>query len=232
MSMAALLRRWLHLKAPRILNPRRYWEERHRSHIGSLRAVGHMCLADQANAEQYDVKRSQIAGMIKRHMPDPRDRTLLDAGCGIGLLTPAYLECGFNVTGVDFSATAIDRARASGGSAELIVSPIAHLALGRSFDVVTAIDVLLHIIQDSQWDDTFSSLSKHLKPQGVLVILDCFANVPHDPAAHCRQRSLRHYEDALAMHGLEIVDHVRFRLKHEGAIKDLIAARRVPCPLL
>ena len=75
MSMAALLRRWLQLETPRPFDPPRYWEERHRSHLGSLRAVGHRSLTDEANAEQYAVKRCQIVDMIKRYMPHLPGRT-------------------------------------------------------------------------------------------------------------------------------------------------------------
>lgn len=226
MSIAAAIGRWFRRPAGSEFDPYEYWEARHRQDFSSLRAVGHRALTDEANAEQYAVKRSRIVDTISRHVSDPQGKTLLDAGCGIGVLTPAYVELGFEVTGADFCATAIERAKAAGVKARFIVTPLASLTLGQRFDVIVVIDVLLHVVHDREWRATFAALSAHLKSNGVLVVVDWLADLPHDPLSHCRPRSLAQYRAALADHDLAIAEHLRFDLKHEGATKDLIVVRR------
>ena len=226
MSIATAIGRWFRRPLSTEFDPYDYWEARHRQDFSSLRAVGHRALTDQANAEQYAVKRSRIVDTISRYVPDPQGRTLLDAGCGIGVLTPAYVELGFEVTGADFCATAIERAKAAGVKAGFIVTPLASLALRQRFDVIVVIDVLLHVVHDRAWRDTLAALSRHLKSSGVLVVVDWLADLPHDPQSHCRPRSLGQYRAALADHDLTIVEHLQFDLKHEGATKDLIVVRR------
>ena len=226
MSITAAIGRWFRLRPGSEFDPYEYWEARHRQDFSSLRAVGHRSLTDEANAEQYAVKQSRIVDTISRYVPNPQGRTLLDAGCGIGLLTPAYVELGFEVTGADFCATAIERAKAAGVKARFIVTPLASLTLRQRFDVIVVIDVLLHVVHDGEWRDTLAALSSHLKSNGVLVVVDWLVDLPHDPLSHCRPRSLAHYGAALADHDLTIVEHLRFDLKHERATKDLIVVRR------
>ena len=220
-------RRPFHRNGGQVFEPQVYWEDRHRTHQGSLRAVGHRQLSDEANAEQYRIKESRIIGMIRRQVPQPYGKTLLDAGCGVGVLIPAYVELGFSVVGVDFSDTAIGQAQVGGVSAQFVVSSLASLELGRRFDVITAIDVLLHIVADAEWADTLSSLSRHLKPGGALIILDRFADHTDGWSSHCRPRPKDRYAATFADLGLQIVEHEQFSLEHEDVLKDLFAVRHV-----
>lgn len=225
MTIAGSVRRLFHRGSGQVFDPQDYWEGRHRTHHGSLRAVGHRQLSDEANAEQYRIKESRIIGMIRRYVHEPCGRTLLDAGCGVGVLIPVYVKLGFAVVGVDFSDTAVRQAQASGVSAQFIVSSLAGLELGRRFDVITAIDVLLHIVAENEWADTLSSLSRHVKPGGVLIILDRFADRTEGWSNHCKPRSMDRYAATFADLGLRIVEHEQFNLEHEDAIKDLFAVR-------
>ena len=120
MSITKTIRRLFRTDRESIFVPSTYWEMRHQSHFGSLKAVGHRQLSDIANAEQYETKRRHIAGMIGRYVDDPRGKTLLDAGCGVGVLTPTYVGLGFDVLGVDFSETAVRSARSRGVRAEFL----------------------------------------------------------------------------------------------------------------
>lgn len=204
----------------------RYWEHRHRRLRGSLRAVGHIQLDERANAEQYEVKRTHITQMIRRHVGPPDGRTLLDAGCGVGELTEAYVKMGFDVVGVDFSAGAIRQARLRGIDARFLVQPLERLNLGRTFDVVTVIDALLHVVDDAHWVAALGSIHRHLSPGGVLIILDWLGDAEAaPPTAHVKPRPLGQYEKHLGEFGLILIDHERFTLAHEDSRKDLLVFR-------
>ncbi len=226
MTITKTLRRLFRFGQSPDFEPLSYWETRHQSHFGTLKAVGHRQLSDAENAEQYVIKKKRITNLIQRYVDDPRGKTLLDAGCGVGVMTSSYVDLGFGVLGVDFSDTAIRSAQASGIHAQFLVSPLDRLDLNRRFDVITIIDVLLHVVDDATWCATLSALNRHLKPTGVLVILDRFARPGETWSPHCHPRSLAEYTEALADFDLGIVARERFDLAQEGSTKDLIAIVR------
>lgn len=207
-----------------------YWERRHRTHRGSLKSVGHAALSDEQNSAQYHVKRDRIVAMINRFVANPQGKTLLDAGCGIGLLTPTYLQLGFDVTGVDFSATAIEQAKAAAPGAGFHVSALDTLNLLHRFDVIVVVDVLLHVVDDARWRVSLARLVEHLGRGGVLIVLDWLADPPPDVTPHCRPRPRDQYERVLGDLGVGIVAHEQFELSVERATKDLLAVQRVTKP--
>lgn len=225
MTVAATFRQILKFHEEKGFAPRDYWEERHHAHLGSLKSVGHRMLTDEQNADQYALKRERITDLIGRCVGDGRGRSLLDAGCGIGMLTSAYIDLGFAVTGVDFSETAIREARATEVEADFVVSPLVLLDLGRRFDVITAIDVLLHVVNRREWSATIAALSRHLKPGGFLVVLDFFPDDDEGWPDHVRPRPLADYKAAFDRLNLRISEHEQFDLPYEDVTKDLIAVR-------
>ncbi len=226
MVMRTLLKRLFARIHARVFSAQRYWERRHRSLRGSLRAVGHIQLDERDNAEQYEVKRRRITQMIHRHVGEPDGKRLLDAGCGVGVLTEAYVNLGFDVVGVDFSSSAIEQARKRGVKARFLVQPIEKLNLDGSFDVISVVDALFHVVDEGCWVAALKALHRHLKPGGVLIILDWLGG--DESAAqtpHVKRRPLAQYERLLGEFGIKLIDHERFTLEHEGSTKDLLAFR-------
>ncbi len=203
-----------------------YWADRHATHAGSLAAVGHRQLSESENAAQYDLKRKKLLDVLNRHLPDPRGRTLLDAGCGIGVLSQAFADHGFSVSGVDFCESAICAAQERVPSATFLASPLDKLRLGTRFDAITIIDVLLHIVDDAKWRATLVALAAHLKPEGVMLILDSLSEDGQPDATHCRRRSKQDWERVFDELGLHMAQHERFELPYEAAIKDLLTCGR------
>lgn len=215
----------LHRGEHATFDARRYWETRHRDLAGKLAAVGHRNLTEQDNAQQYRVKREQISAMMERHVPRGERPSLLEAGCGCGVLTPHFLEMGFDVTAIDFSAKAIEQAKRRAPSARFRVASLSDFDLHQRFDAIAVIDVLLHIVDDSAWRSALVSLARHLKPDGKLILLDTLRDVDDSPE-HCRFRPLDAYLEAFNDLGLRIAEHTTFQLQQENAVKDLLAVKR------
>lgn len=212
---------------PRPFCAQNYWEFRHRDQRESFRAVANQRLSEQANAQQYEVKRSRVLEVIRRYVPEPCDKTLLDAGCGIELFTKAFVDLGFRVTGVDFSPTAVAEARRRSADAEFLVDSLSEMDMGRRFDVIAVIDVFLHIVEDDEWLRAVKALSRLLASDGVLVIIDWIDGTHQRAEPHCVGRSMKAYASALVGAGLHIDLVERFDLTHEGATKHLLAGRSV-----
>lgn len=226
MSITASLRRLFSPPSSKPFDPQTYWEDRHQTDQGSLKAVGHRSLSDAQNQAQYEDKVKRISTLIQQFVSEPSGKTLLDAGCGVGALSRAYVDLGLDVVGVDFSNKAVEQARKHVPSARFVVSPLSSLDLNQSFDVVCVIDVLLHVVDEGEWLATLTTLTQHLSPKGVLIILDCLNPGNTQWARHCNPRSFIQYQSALADLGWSVVQHDQFSLQHEGGSKNLIAVQR------
>jgi 2-polyprenyl-6-hydroxyphenyl methylase/3-demethylubiquinone-9 3-methyltransferase len=98
--------------------------------------------------------------------------SLLDIGCGAGVLAEALARQGFHVLGVDAAGEAIEAARAHAAGQDL---PLAYrtgtaeelLAEGRRFPVITALEVIEHVPDPRVFLATLRSL---LMPGGQLFL--------------------------------------------------------------
>ena len=163
--------------------------------------------------------------MIAAYVPHPAGHSLLDAGCGSGVLIPAYRALGFDVVGVDLSRAAVRAAQARGLDARFHCCPLSRLNLRQRFDVVCVVDVLVHVISQPEWLRTLAALACHLKPGGVLLILDCLQTCDPNESDHVRHRTLTDYQTAFAELGLHLDRHDQFDLEPEQSRKDLLAVR-------
>ena len=106
-------------------------------------------------------------------IPDPLsgEGDALDLGCGNGKTVSTLIDMGYRVTGVDFSATAVEMCRENfRDSAEFVVSDIVSLPFpDSSFDYVTAIHVLEHI-DNQEMPLVASEISRVMRPGARLFV--------------------------------------------------------------
>ncbi len=189
--------------------PREYWSERVTGD-GSLANVGHVALGHY-NRHAYPLRlvalSRAVAGLV------PAACQVFDGGFGEGVYLNYWLRRGATVvSGVDFSPRAVLSARDRHPSFDLrqgdLSSPDDLTGFGR-FDVVTAIDVLYHIVDDLAWTAALSNLLSLVGERGVFVASDKFPlHGTWQPMRHVRRRSLEIWRSVLAAHGFEIVRRV------------------------
>ncbi|HYT79402.1 MAG TPA: methyltransferase domain-containing protein [Actinomycetota bacterium] len=137
-------------------------------------------------------RRRIVLSVLRSFLPQVAgDRQLLDVGCGTGGMLKALRSFG-DVTGMDTSPFAIDRARErSGCPVEWGVLPEPTPFEPESFDVVTALDVVEHVDDD---EGALRTIHRVLRPGGLFV-----CTVPafrflwsgHDEVNHHRRRYRR-----------------------------------------
>jgi 2-polyprenyl-6-hydroxyphenyl methylase/3-demethylubiquinone-9 3-methyltransferase len=98
--------------------------------------------------------------------------SLLDIGCGGGLLSEPMARLGFAVTGADASERNIGTARAHAAQSGLSIDYRATtaevlVAEGRSFDVVLNMEVVEHVADVSAYLNACTAL---VKPDGITVV--------------------------------------------------------------
>ena len=98
--------------------------------------------------------------------------SLVDMGCGGGLISEPMARLGANVTGVDASPTNIAvadlHAKTSGVAVAYRATTAEQLALeGAQFDVVLALEIIEHVADIGLFYDALAAL---VKPGGVLIL--------------------------------------------------------------
>jgi len=126
----------------------------------------------------------------------------------VGFYLKFYAESGVTqLTGVDLSSVAVARAKEMFPQYHLfqhdITEPLPIPA--KSFDLVTAIDVLYHIVDDLKWEHALDHLCSLIAPNGVFVFTDKFPKRQvYQTFPHVRRRPLEMYAKVLRGHGLTI----------------------------
>ncbi len=108
--------------------------------------------------------------LVERHHPQPAQ--LLDVGCATGMFVAVAQQAGWQVTGLEASSWAIDRAKARCPQATFITGLLEKVDFpGAGFDVITLWDVLEHVRSPGE---TLQRVRRWLKSDGWL-----FLNVPN-----------------------------------------------------
>ena len=96
-------------------------------------------------------------------------KTVLDVGCGAGLLAEPLARLGAKVTGVDGSpeviAVAREHATTMGLEIDYRIADVA--SLDGAFDLVTAMEVVEHVAEPAAF---VNALAKRLAPGGLLIM--------------------------------------------------------------
>lgn len=190
-----------------------YWNARFRAHWGP-HAVGALAYGRQYNAWLYRV-RKQVFRRIRRSLQmDLRQAWVLDVGCGTGFYIKEWLSLGVAVVeGLDISDEATMRLRRALPDVAVhtadIGDPAAVIPRNARFDVVSAFDVLFHIVDDVRYQTALESISQALRPGGYFLHSDNFLHGPtREFGDYWKSRSLSDVESALTKVGFEIVRRV------------------------
>jgi SAM-dependent methyltransferase len=138
----------------------------------TLRLVGHntMTSTDESSPSStiayYDTHARELYEPFLRHLPP--EAHILDAGCGSGRDTKAFLARGYRVTAIDASPILARLATAfTGQHCEVI--PFQELTFRKEFDGVWACASLLHIPK-GEMHDVIPRFIHALKPGGVIYL--------------------------------------------------------------
>ena len=189
-------------------DPRGYWEDRlarHYTHEG----VGFLGLAEAYNAWMYRVRRRVFTAEAGRLFADARGQRVLDIGSGTGFYIDRWHEVGVTrVTGSDLTDVAVANLRARHANDEFVrfdVGDEGHPFGDQRFTIVTAMDVLYHLVDDRRYAQALSNVFELLEPAGCFVFTENFVHGDAVRVPHQVSRSLHEIEQAATGAGFEIV---------------------------
>ncbi|MEQ9498684.1 MAG: class I SAM-dependent methyltransferase [Deltaproteobacteria bacterium] len=188
-------------------DPERYWNERHEATRG-LDGVGFLGLRG-LNEWMYRVRRRVFRRTVRQSGVDVTEARVLDVGSGTGFYLERWTELGAReLVGTDFSEVAVERLR--GAYPNLRIEPLDITteepldALG-TFDLISVMDVLYHVVDDDAYARAFANLARLLNPGGRIVFTENFLHRSSDKdhAWHTSRR-LDEVERAVQRGGLVI----------------------------
>jgi SAM-dependent methyltransferase len=190
-------------------DPRAYWEQRLGERY-TLDGVGWVGLGTAFNALVYRLRRRLFLRTVRRVLPRREEARVLDIGSGTGFYVDCWHALGVRaVAGADITDVAVTALRGKHpqdrferfdvGGTELPFEP-------GSFDAISCMDVLFHIVDDARFARALENLAALLAPGGVLVFSDNFLHGPAIRTEHQVSRSLAEIESALSAAGLDVVE--------------------------
>ena len=187
-------------------DPHAYWEDRLRRYF-SLRGTGSWSFSDEYNRMMYDLKVRALDDVLARVAIERKPIHVLNLGCGTGFFDD-YFERRFQaeITGIDISDYAISRLREKHPSRVYWCGELPRLVeegkvASGDYDIVTAIDVLYHIVDPERFHDTFAQLCRSVRDGGVLIFTDRLYSRGLQPAPHVTWHSLNQYTAMLNERG-------------------------------
>lgn len=124
-----------------------------------------------ASGEEIHGEANLVQKLLQAHYPDhnPRDLSILDAGCGTGRTAIELDGRGYNVVGVDLDDVMLSQARAKAPDMQWVLGDLSTLELDQRFDaIVMAGNVMIYLTPNTELA-ALTKMSHFLKPTGLLL---------------------------------------------------------------
>ena len=132
------------------------------------------------DANIYDGMNTNLADLqfYKRWLPKSKDTRILELCCGTGRLTIPIARDGYDITGVDYTSSMLDRAKIkttqAGLEIKFIEADIRTLNLQEKYDLIfIPFNSIHHLYKNEDLFMALSAVKNHLM-DGGLFMLDCF----------------------------------------------------------
>jgi len=181
--------------------PNQYWNQL----LGQsfdLTGVGLVGKSHAFNSWGYRARRSAALGLV----PDASDQQVLDVGSGTGHWVAFWHSLGARgVTGLDLTPVSVGKLRQTFPDDRFVQADVTQgVPTGGPFGLISAMDVLLHVVDDAGYRKAFQNLREVAQPGTRLLILEPLTyGAPRAmiPGSHSRTRSLAELRSALKESG-------------------------------
>lgn len=189
-------------------NAKKYWEERHVRQYGP-ESVGYIGLGVPFNNWMYRVRGKVVERIVAKAGIEVRNSDVLDIGSGTGFYIALWSRLGArSVSGSDFSPYAVAALQKSFPGRRLMELDIAGEALPPDlgqFDVVSAFDILYHIVADDRYRRAIANIKSLVRPGGHFIFSENFMPKARVGVIHQVSRSESEITALLNENGFEFV---------------------------
>lgn len=189
-------------------DPEKYWAERYKEI--DITKSGHVDLPEIYNRWLYRRKKERLLDGLRRAGFNPKGASVLEIATGTGVYVEMWKQLGIaKLSGIDISENAVNALKVkypefSFSKRDLSEPGLTDLT-GKGYDLVTAVDMLYHIVHDKDFPVALGNLADACKPGGYFAIHDFFMQHREMDFGYIKLRTLDAYQKALAKVGFEIV---------------------------
>jgi SAM-dependent methyltransferase len=192
-------------------DPKSYWETRLEEYPG-LCGVGNTCLGRSYIQWLYKVRRAVFLRLLASLRTDFRAARVFDVGAGTGFYLELWKQVGVSsIAGCDLTEIAVARLRSTLPGARILRLDIGETLPSselEGYDIVSAFDVLFHIIEEKRYERAIRNLCALLRPGGLLLFSDLLPRNGALRAEHLTFRPLEEVTALLGKTGFEVAGRV------------------------
>jgi SAM-dependent methyltransferase len=189
-------------------DPGEYWQTRLAANY-NLQGVGYAGLGKAYNAWLYRLRRAVFLQTVRRLGLDLPALSVMDIGSGTGFYIACWLELGVrDLSGVDIAPTAVERLSQAYPQLKFAQADVTRGLgpfQGRRYDLISAFDILFHIVEDAAYEQALGQIAAALQPGGRLIFSENFLHGPRNVGEHQVSRRLDEIAAMLQAAGLEIL---------------------------
>jgi SAM-dependent methyltransferase len=194
-------------EGPVAYDPATFWESRLRARF-DLAAVGYRGLGKPFNEALYRQREVVLGRAIRRHKLRIGGADIVELGPGSGFYVKGWKASGAgSLVGLDIATVVAEQLSAAYPEYRFEQADITERwpVDDASADIVTAFDVLFHIVDDSRFAASLVEAGRVLRPGGHMLVSDLFLHGHTFRNDHQASRTLDVYTDALDAAGLEVI---------------------------
>ncbi len=189
-------------------DPRAYWENRHLRGYGP-ESVGYAGLGVPYNTWMYRVRGRVVARALRKAGIALPTREIFDVGSGTGFYIDLWSTLGArSITGSDFSAFAVEALRAKFPDRRVIALDITSSTLPADlgqFDIVSAFDILYHIVDDTSYRRAIANIRSLVRPGGYFIFSENFLSQERESGIHQISRTYAEIDAMLTANEFDVV---------------------------
>jgi SAM-dependent methyltransferase len=186
-----------------------YWEDRLRGNV-SVEKVGFLGLGKNYNTWLYRVRSAVFRRTVGALNLDLPNSSVLDIGSGTGFYIRQWERFGAKeIVGLDITSSATTHLRRQFPDHcfhRADITEACTLPGDSTFDVVSAFDVLFHIVDDLRYRRAIANIHSLLRPGGLFLHSDIFTHGEVARGTHYVYRPLPQVESVLRKTGFEVLD--------------------------
>lgn len=190
-----------------VFTPQSYWENRLKS-SPNLRGTGHRQFSIEYNEVMYHVASERLKSVLDWAQIDLTGKQVLDVGPGLGYFVQRYIDWGVaHVTGLDITQISVQMLSRAFPQHTFVQGDISSetLPLGGEYDLVSAIGIVYHIIDDRRFRKAIENMCMRVHPGGHLILVDSFSKSLFPTARHARRRSFEYYISILNQYSFRVL---------------------------
>ena len=189
-------------------NPQTYWEERHHKKYGP-ESVGYAGLGVPYNVWMYRLRGRVVERQLRKAGIELSARDVFDIGSGTGFYVKLWSKLGAkSITGSDFSPFAVRALRDAFPGRRFFDLDVTASTLPaglEQFDVVSAFDILYHIVEDDAYRQAISNIRSLVRPGGYFIFSENFLRRERETGMHQVSRTFSEISALLAENGFTAV---------------------------